>query len=188
MCDLGFQPEINGCCVSRGTFNTKKMIIGEAPGKEEDARGAPFTGPAGLLMDRIWESVGMSTNDWYITNVVKCRPVSPKGSGKENFTPRVAQRMACMTYIDNEITLLKPKLIVTVGGIATSYILCRGLIKIGEYRGKTIRSGSRVIFPMLHPAAILHAKRDPAKHQLYRMQMWEDIQKLKEIVEELNVS
>ena len=192
MCSLGFQPNLNGCCVSRGTFDTKKMIIGEAPGKEEDARGAPFTGPAGLLMDRIWNSVGLSTSDWYITNIVKCRPIAEKGSGKENFTPKVQQRATCKTYIDTEIELLKPRLVVTTGAIATAYILNQSSVRMGDYRGRVLNipkfwSGTLnpvMVFPILHPAAILHAKRDPAKHQEYRLLMWQDIQRLKEILEE----
>ncbi len=191
MCSLGFQPNLNGCCVSRGTFDTKKMIIGEAPGKEEDARGAPFTGPAGQLMDRIWASVGMDTNDWYLTNVVLCRPVAPRGHNKQNLTPKYEQKLRCSPFLMQQLTLLNPKIVVTVGAVATATVMHRNTIRIGEYRGK-LREGKAgklrfLLFPMLHPAAILHAKKDPEKHTMYRQWMWDDIRKLKQIVMENNL-
>lgn len=193
MCDLGFQKDLNGCCVMRGTVNNK-MIVGESPGKEEDSKGQPFTGPAGRLMDKIWASVGMDTNDWYLTNVVKCRPIAPYGSGKQNLTPKVEQRQRCKPFLDAEIRLLKPRIIITVGGTATAALTGAKSVRIGEMRGKLTKNlwppehdGSQLeylLFPMLHPAAILHASRDPEKHLLYRRQTWDDIQRLKEILTE----
>jgi DNA polymerase len=187
-CDLGFQDNINGCCVSRGDPSSSKMIIGEAPGKDEDSTRKPFTGPAGRLMDKIWASVGMDTNDWYLTNVVLCRPVAPTGSGKQNLTPKAEQRKRCRSYMAQQIDLLRPKLIVTVGAIATAAVLFKPSIRMGSYRGVPIHQDfGYTVFPMLHPAAILHAQRDPAKHLQYRQQMWDDIRRLKTIVEENNL-
>ena len=198
LCSLGFQPEINGVCVARGSELANKMIIGEAPGKEEDSTRTPFSGPAGRLMDDIWKSVGMNTNDWYITNVVLCRPYSPRGSGKENFTPKQDQRKQCKVYLDKQIELIKPKLIVTIGAVATEAILGTKGIKMGDYRGKlfrdrvisikeddnTVTIGRPFIFPMIHPAAILHAKGNQELYDLYREQTWKDIQELKRILEQ----
>jgi uracil-DNA glycosylase family 4 len=203
LCSLGFQPEINGCCVARGSELTNKMIIGEAPGKEEDSTGTPFSGPAGRLMDEIWKSVGMDTNDWYITNVVLCRPYSPRGSGKENFTPKKDQQARCKVYLDKQIALIKPQLIVTIGAIATQAILGPCInFKMGDYRGKCFDEGvkcwdvgmqsinpgwqkfeKKLVFPMIHPAAILHAKGSD-KYDLYREQTWQDIKTLKMIMED----
>lgn len=190
LCDLGFQKDINGCCVSRGTYHTTNMIIGEAPGKEEDSQGKPFTGPAGELLDRIWESVGLSTSDWYLTNVVKCRPVAPKGFGKQNLTPKADQRDRCKPFLEREIALLKPRIIVPVGGIATAAVMGLRSVRIGAFRGRKIaipRPGvegeAAFVFPMLHPAYLLHSKRDPVKYQRARSDMWEDIQKLKTIID-----
>ena len=201
-CDLGFQKNINGCCVARFRGGTvpNKMIIGEAPGKDEDSTRQPFTGPAGRLMDRIWQSVGMDTNDWYLTNVVLCRPVAPKGSGKQNFTPKKDQRDRCRPFLDQQIMMIRPRLIVTVGAVATAAILGKPSITMGDYRGKLLTNlgikiqdsnnpdqvviGRPMLFPMLHPAAILHAQRDPAKHLMYKQWMWDDIRRLKQIVEE----
>ena len=200
LCSLGFQPEINGCCVARGSETSNKMLIGEAPGKEEDSTGTPFSGPAGRLMDDIWGSVGMNTNDWYITNTVLCRPYSPRGSGKENFTPKQDQRQKCKIYLDKQIDLIKPRTIVTIGAIATAAILNNNKpIAMGDYRGKLVRESviinpgihgytmRRLVFPMIHPAAILHSKGNEEKYNMYRQFCQKDIQELKRILIEENI-
>ena len=190
LCSLGFQPEINGCCVYRGNPQSKLMLIGEAPGKEEDAKGLPFSGPAGRLLDEIWQSVGRNTNDWYLTNTCLCRPFSPRGSGKENFTPKTEQRKHCRIFLDMQIELLQPTTIVTIGAIATSAILNDDKpIKMGDYRGRlfddrvvrmrqldgSILIGRPFIFPMIHPAALLHAKGNQELYDTYRQMTWDDI-------------
>lgn len=185
-CSLGFQENLNGCCVARGCAGKQRMIIGEAPGKYEDAQSEPFVGPAGKLMDKIFESVGFDVNkDFHVTNVVLCRPIAVKGSGKENYTPRVKQQRTCRPYLDMQIGFIKPKLIVTLGKPATESILQLRNIRMGEYRGHQFKlpENGAVVFPMLHPAAILHASFQPEKYKLYREQTWADIQKLKQIVE-----
>jgi len=190
LCSLGFQPEINGVCVARGSESSNRMIIGEAPGKEEDSTATPFSGPAGRLMDEIWQSVGMNTNDWYITNTVLCRPYSPRGSGKENFTPKQDQRKKCSVYLSKQITLIKPKLIVTIGAVALEAITGLKGLKMGEWRGKLCNvSGvyGAKVFPMIHPAAILHAKGNQPVYDMYRQQTWTDIKQLKKILDEIGV-
>lgn len=166
------------------------MIIGEAPGKEEDARGLPFTGPAGQLLDKIWTAAGMDTNDWYITNVIHCRPIAPKDSGKQNLTPKTEQLERCKPYWQNEIRLLIPKVIVLMGNVALQTVIENKQLKIGQMRGKkfwhTFEYGwgteiDVIVFPMIHPAAILHATGGPM-YSTYRAQTWEDVQKLKQIL------
>jgi len=197
-CSLGFQEGLNGCCVSRGNPLKRRMIIGEAPGRFEDAQSSTFVGPAGQLWDKIMESVGWSDKDWYITNVVLCRPIAPKGSGKENFTPRAEQRNKCYPYLNHQISFIRPKIIVTLGKPATETILGFKGIRIGDYRGRLtwtevatihgryspVEKFYPKVFPMLHPAAILHASSQPEKYELYRQQMWDDIRTLKKLVEE----
>jgi len=186
-CTLGFQPGINGCCVSRGSTSSSMMIIGEAPGRDEDSTREPFTGPAGRLMDKIWESVGLNSNDFYITNVVKCRPIASKGSGKENFTPKVEQRKLCTKYILQEIKLLRPKIIIPLGATATSFVFSAHHVVMGAERGKLNRVlgmiGMPFVFPMYHPAAILHAQSKPELNKKYRQDTWTDIQQLKKMLD-----
>ncbi len=184
-CSLGFQEEINGCCVSRGVISKQRMIIGEAPGKEEDSKRSPFTGPAGRLMDKIFASVGLDVeNDFYVTNVVKCRPYLPRGSGKENFTPKQEQQKLCRPILEQEIELLKPRLVVLIGKVAVDNVLPE-LKKesMGSVRGTIYRKEDTVYFPMIHPAAILHATGSELE-QTYKEQTWIDIQRLKKLIEE----
>jgi uracil-DNA glycosylase family 4 len=195
-CDLGFQPNINGCCVARGPNSTNKMIIGEAPGKEEDSKRLPFTGPAGRLLDEIWKAAGIDTKDWYITNCVLCRPVAPYGSGKQNYTPRVEQRHRCRPYLDAQISLLRPRIIVAQGAVATAALIGATSVKMGDYRGKLVElpwppgiyglKFTTLLFPMIHAAAILHSS-GTERYDLYRQQTWDDIRKLKQILEERNI-
>jgi uracil-DNA glycosylase len=187
-CELGFQPEINGCCVSRGNSQKRRMIIGEAPGKDEDTTRLPFTGPAGQLMDRIFSSVGLDTNkDFYCTNVVKCRPFLPKGFGKENFTPKEEQQKRCRVYLDQEIELVQPRLIVLVGKIAIAQLLpdcAKVSMEMLHGTDYTPVKGGPTYFMMYHPAAILHATPFPDQQLKLRQDTWNDIQRLKSIIEE----
>jgi len=192
-CTLGFQEGLNGCCVARGNPESRRMIIGEAPGKYEDAQSLPFVGPAGQLMNQIFGSVDFNMDtDWYITNIVLCRPIAPKGSGKENYTPRMEQRNKCRPFLDAQLRFIQPRIIVTIGLPATEAILKQfgySKFRMGDFRGQLKTHnfegiGEVKVFPMLHPAAILHAKSQPEKHQLYREQTWEDIQRLRQIIDE----
>ena len=197
-CDLGFQDGLNGCCVSRGNHFSRRMIIGEAPGKMEDATSEPFIGPAGQLMEKIFSSVGLDTNkDFYVTNIVLCRPIAAKWSGKENYTPRPDQRRKCRPYLDGQIDLIRPKIIVSMGKPATEAMLGAKDIKMKDYRGMLIQipyppgfgklTFSPYLFPMYHPAFLLHGQNQPEKNQLARQEMWKDIQKLKEVIVQLKL-
>ena len=135
-------------------------------------------------MDKIWAAVGMNTNDWYITNVVKCRPYLPKGSGKENFTPKAEQQKKCRSYLDQEMAIIKPKVVVLLGKTAVDNVLPElRKVTMGNLRGKWFLKDSIRHFIMIHPAAILHAQRDLDLEQTYKQQTWEDIQNLKRELE-----
>lgn len=192
-CELGFQKGLNGCCVSRGEWQTRRMIIGEAPGKIENSLSSPFTGPAGQLMDKIFASVGWDTNtDWYMTNTILCRPIAERGSGKENLTPKAEQKRRCRPYLETQISLIQPSIIVTLGKVSTDAILGKQAPKsMGDCRGKIFnwifQDRNIIVFPMLHPAALLHAQRQPEKYQLYREQTWQDIKNLKKIIDQKEI-
>jgi uracil-DNA glycosylase family 4 len=171
------------------------MIVGEGPGKDEDSTRKPFTGPAGRLMDKIWGSVGLDTNDFYCTNAVLCRPVAPWEAMKQNLTPQKEQLQRCKPYLERQVQLINPWLIITVGRVGTEAVM--GPVRsMGAVRGQLFRhtfhwlpmdAPQTLVFPMLHPAAILHASRDPQKQLEYKEQTWTDIQKLKSIIEEHSV-
>jgi DNA polymerase len=95
------------------------MVIGEALGKDEVKQGLTFCGPAGKVLDKIWETVGWDTNtDWILCNTCSCRPIAEPGSGRENLAPDDTHKAACRPLLDRLITLVKPRIIVLVGGTA----------------------------------------------------------------------
>ena len=138
-----------------GRVDSEILFIGEAPGATEDEMGLPFVGAAGKLLDSVLEEVGIKRDEIYITNVVKCRPPN-------NRQPERDEIDACSHYLESQILLIKPKIIVTLGSIAGEWVSKRMNIKwlgVTRMRGNIYRGrilGLEVIFiPTYHPAAIL---------------------------------
>lgn len=162
---------------SAGVPNSKLMLIGEAPGFYEDKQGEPFVGKAGQLLDKIFASVGLSRQkNIYICNTIKCRP-------PENRDPLPEEKVACRAFLDAQIELLKPRIILLCGKVAlTSFInTTNGITKM---RGKWFEGpyGSRMM-PIFHPSYLLrnesHEKGSP------KWLMWQDIQEVKRVYDEL---
>ncbi len=127
-----------------GKYSSRVMIIGEAPGKEEDESGKPFVGSAGRYLDHVLEGTGLDRRDFFITNTVKCRP--PK-----NRTPKSLEIKTCTSnYLFEQIELLNPKLIMLLGAVAAKTVL--GLKSIGEARGRVIEKYGRRYIVGYHPA------------------------------------
>ncbi len=171
-----------GLCKSRtnavfgeGSFEAEIMFIGEGPGKAEDLQGKPFVGAAGKLLTKLIESIGLTREQVFIANVVKCRP--PK-----NRDPLPAEVKACWPYLEAQIRLIKPKLIVTLGRHSMGRFL-PGL-KISEVHGSSeIASGiwqeRQVYLPLYHPAVALY---DPRK----RDTLFEDFAQIPLILKKLD--
>lgn len=124
------------------------LIIGEAPGREEDEQGRPFVGKSGKLLDRLMQEANFSrTSNVYIANIVKCRP-------PDNRAPKKSEIASCRGYLDLQIDLLKPKLIVCVGRIAAQTLISPQL-KVMQEHGKVFSYRGIPIAATLHPAAIL---------------------------------
>jgi len=123
------------------------MFIGEAPGWHEDQQGRPFVGPAGRFLEELLASIGMRREDVFIGNVLKCRPPG-------NRDPLPAEMETCRRWLDRQIELISPKIVVTLG----RYSMARFFPgeAISKVHGKPRRIGSTVCFPMYHPAAALH--------------------------------
>ncbi|MEM5820869.1 MAG: uracil-DNA glycosylase, partial [Candidatus Aenigmatarchaeota archaeon] len=125
--------------------------IGLGPGKEEDLQGRPFVGAAGKFLNELLEMVGIKREDVYITNVVKCIPPNNKPSDK--------QIAICTSlYLDNQIELIKPRLIITLGEIATRYIFEKNgkkFVNMGVH-GKVFEFKKYFVLPMFHPASALY--------------------------------
>lgn len=131
-----------------GREDAEIMFVGEGPGFHEDQQARPFVGPAGKFLDELLSSIGLSRSDVYITNVVKCRP-------PENRDPLPSEVEACRGYLEEQITRIGPKLIVTLGRYSLAWFFPRDTIsKVhGQIRQ---REGAHFIH-MYHPAAALHA-------------------------------
>jgi uracil-DNA glycosylase family 4 len=124
------------------------MFVGEAPGREEDLRGVPFVGRSGQLLDRLLaEELGIDRDQVYIANVVKCRP-------PENRDPRPDEVAACRPYLEEQVAVIAPKVVVTLGNFATKLLLDtdQGITKV---RGTWYPMGAAQLVPTFHPAAAL---------------------------------
>jgi uracil-DNA glycosylase family 4 len=191
-CDLGLQSNLKGPVVGRGTPDKRRLILGEAPGLGEDIKGEPFCGPAGELLDKIFLSVGWDTNkDWYITNTILCRPIAPKGSGKQNLMPSVAQKAKCRPYLEHQLTLVPWRICVLIGKVAAAAIFPSlkdtPMSKLAGSIHNSDKYKNITFFIMYHTAAMLHAQRDPEKYEEIRQVTWSNIKSLKSIVDELEL-
>ena len=131
-----------------GVPHADLMFIGEGPGFHEDRQGEPFVGAAGQLLNRVLGEIGLTRERVYIANVVKCRPPN-------NRDPYPDEIDACSPYLREQVDLVDPHVIVTLGNFATRYVLNRQL-SISRVRGQRFPIDGRVVIPTFHPAAILH--------------------------------
>ena len=130
-----------------GHPNADLMFIGEAPGFHEDKQGEPFVGAAGQLLTTLLGEIGLRREDVQIVNVIKCRPPA-------NRDPMPDEIEACKPWLDGQIEMVDPKIIVTLGNFATRYMLDRP-VGITRVRGERFHIGGRIVIPTFHPAAIL---------------------------------
>ena len=150
-----------------GPEQVEILFVGEAPGFHEDQQGRPFVGPAGHLLDELLEGIGISRDKVYITNVIKCRPPG-------NRDPQPEEIEACRPYLERQIEILKPKLIVTLGRVSTQQFFPNA--KISQIRGRPRKVAGIVYYPVYHPAAALHQPR-------WRRTIEEDFQRIPEVLE-----
>ena len=153
-----------GLCQSRtqvvsgfGDSNAKIILIGEAPGGEEDKLGRPFVGKAGHQLDRFLEATAIPREQLYITNIVKCRPTAVGKRGLVNRKPSQSEIASCVHWLEQEIVLLKPRLIVTLGAVPLAHFVGSNP-RVSDYHGR-ILSGIReniLLFPLYHPAAVIY--------------------------------
>ncbi len=129
-----------------GPATSRVMFIGEAPGAREDESGRPFVGRSGKLLTSMIQEIGLSRNIVFITSIVKSRP--PK-----NRTPTQIEISACRPYIERQIEIINPKIVVLLGGVAISSLV--GSWKVSEAHGRFIETGDRTYFMTYHPAAAL---------------------------------
>ncbi len=151
-----------------GNPNARLMLVGEGPGSDEDRQGEPFVGRAGQLLNRILQAAKMNRDDVYIANVVKCRPPN-------NRLPVQPEIDACLPYLQKQIELIDPELVICLGSLATKSLIDKNA-SITRSRGCWRKIGSRRYMATFHPAALL---RDPGKKKL----VWDDF---KEVIKAYN--
>lgn len=123
------------------------VFIGEAPGQKEDEQGIPFVGQAGKLLDELLKTINLNREDVYITNVVKFRP-------PDNRDPTPEEKEACLPFLQMELAIIKPKVIVPLGRHALTQFFTK--MSITDAHGKVHTVGNMTVFPIYHPAAALH--------------------------------
>ncbi len=153
----------------KGNFQSDVIFVGEAPGRNEDRNGEPFIGVAGKKLSIALDEAGISRDDVYITNIVKCRPPN-------NRVPKTSERETCQEYLKQEISIIKPEIICILGNTAFNSIL--GGSEITKFRGKVVRKDNLLYFLTIHPAATIYNQKliDVLKS---------DISKLFELIREL---
>ena len=151
-----------------GNPDAELMFIGEAPGADEDARGEPFVGRAGQLLTRIIETMGLSRDEVYIANILKCRPDMPKGtSGNRPPTPQEMQ--TCIGYLIEQIEIIQPRVMVALGATAVEGLLgARGIMR--ELRGKWHSYHDTPLMITYHPSYLLRNQSPGEKRKV-----WEDM-------------
>jgi len=152
-----------------GNGKVPLVFVGEAPGADEDAQGEAFVGRAGQLLTRIIAAIGLDRGDIYICNVIKCRP-------PENRNPLPDEIQACWPYLEQQLDLLKPRVICALGLFAAQTLL-ESKAPIGKLRGRIFRYRGIPLLPTYHPAALL---RNPG----LKATVWEDVQLLRKILDE----
>lgn len=149
--------------VGRGNPNSKILFVGEAPGRNEDEQGLPFVGAAGKNLDKLLAKVGLTTNDIYIANILKCRP-------PENRAPQPDEIKAHTPWLVHQVKEMKPEVICSLGNYATKFFLAdmrpedmdkqpgittlHGKVRFMEFEGRKIK-----LIPLFHPAAIIYNQK-----------------------------
>lgn len=153
-----------------GNPNANLMLIGEAPGEEEDLKGEPFVGKAGQLLDKILAAIGFNRQEVYIANILKCRPPG-------NRDPLPEEREVCLPYLLEQIQIIAPRILLLLGKVAAQTLLNSDLT-LGQMRSSTHKIQTIPTFVTYHPAALL---RNPQ----WKRPVWEDVQKLRHLYDEV---
>lgn len=154
-----------------GNRQARLMFVGEAPGRDEDLQGRPFVGRAGQLLTKIIQAMGFSRDEVYIANVIKCRP-------PDNRTPRPDEVKACSPYLLRQIELIRPRVIVSLGKVATDFLL-QSPKSMSELRGNFGEFQGIPVMPTFHPSYLV---RNEGNKEIKKM-VWEDMKKVLKLLE-----
>jgi len=147
-----------------GDPHARVMLVGEQPGNEEDLAGRPFVGPAGKLLDRALAAAGIDRARVYVTNVVKHFKWEPRGKRRIHAKPNAAEIAACRPWLDAELELIKPEILLCLGATAAQALLGR-TFRVSKERGKFVPSPlAPHVLATVHPSAILRAPDEATRH------------------------
>ncbi len=157
------------------------LFVGEQPGNEEDLTGKPFVGPAGRLLDEALAEAGIDRKQTYVTNVVKHFKWEPRGKRRIHKKPNAQEVKACRPWLEAEIALIKPRVIVTLGATAAQALL-GAQFRVTKQRGKFLESTlAHYVMATVHPSSILRAPDDETRRFEYR-QFVNDLKKLSDML------
>jgi DNA polymerase len=150
-----------------GSADSKLMLVGEQPGDKEDLEGRPFVGPAGQLLDEALELAGIDRQTTYVTNVVKHFKWQPRGKRRIHQKPNAAEVAACRIWLDTELALIRPAVLVCLGATAAQALLGRQF-RVSKQRGVPVESDlAPVVMATIHPSAILRSDNRDAELALF---------------------
>ena len=159
-------------------------MVGEQPGNDEDVAGRPFVGPAGKLLDRALERAGIDRGDVYVTNVVKHFKWDPRGKRRIHAKPNAGEIRACLPWLEAELALVEPEVIVCLGATAAQALLGKSF-KVSRQRGTLVPSPlAPIVSATVHPSSILRAPDDEAR----REEMRRFVEDLRTIAREMSKS
>jgi DNA polymerase len=164
--------------VGVGALDAKIMFVGEAPGAEEEIQGEPFVGPAGQLLTKMIQAMGLRREDVYIGNIMNWRPQLAAGGGEQvgNRPPTEEEMRYCLPYLRAQIDVVNPELLVALGSTAAQGLLGFGSFKaLGEIRGRWREFGGKPLMVTYHPSYILRNQSNRSKRMI-----WEDLLKVME--------
>jgi len=148
-----------------GAARSQLMLVGEQPGNEEDLEGHPFVGPAGRLLDKALEAAGIPRKEAYVTNVVKHFKWEPHGKRRIHAKPNSVEIAACVPWLETELELIKPEVLVCLGATAAQALLGRRF-RVTAERGKFVESKlAPYVTATAHPSSILRAPNEEARHR-----------------------
>jgi DNA polymerase len=153
-----------------GDVDAKIMFVGEGPGENEDQTGRPFVGRAGQLLDKMIVAMGLRREQVYIANIVKCRP-------PQNRVPALDEVATCTPYLERQLEIIRPKVIVTLGRPAASYMLNNPKLTMGSVRGQWHQWRQIKLMPTFHPSYVLRTYTEAV-----RKAVWSDLKKVMEEV------
>ena len=143
-------------------------MVGEQPGDKEDLQGRPFVGPAGAVLDKALQAAGIDRNDVYVTNIVKHFKWEPRGKRRIHKKPNALEISACRPWLDAEIELARPDVVVLLGASAAQGLLGRDF-RVSQRRGEWVQSEiAPFVMATVHPSSILRAPDDESRHEEMR--------------------